>query len=746
MPSGFIMCRTGYGLAGVGWQHTLYCMRVSPRRCGGPGGRGWAGRNVVRVAAQETTRPPSGAALQEALRRALEAEAEEDRRGVAQEVSRSSMGVEDLRIVGRMYSEILWAVEISSEGGRSLRGLDRRKGSGVVFDCGRGKYLEGSLVDVEAGGGRGLRFLVAVRKEDSTVLSAYAAGSGNEGNAGDLGGIRGRGGLGVVVGAKLNSASLERQLKAVERLSSKMEGDRKGARVVRAIILGSAKASSLAGTAPEWMASPSAVEAARGALAQLQNLNPSQKAAIVKGLTQRMTLWQGPPGTGKTRTLLGLTYVLSMLLRAQRVQIGKVLAIAETNAAADNLLAGMDMLGISCVRVGPVSRVRSDLHHRCLDALAEQSPAGKRAAKMRDMSTSLAKEAKTLRDSGVLGSLTKAQGLEFESQRLWKQSSVEMAASLDAVMRDADVIVATCVSAGDGRLEEQQFRVVLVDEATQATQPSTLIALTRGTECVIMAGDDMQLPPTVVSNKAQQLGLGVSLFERMRAVGLQPELLDEQYRMHPDISSFSSRVFYDGRLRTSVSASARPPVQSLGVYREMRKDHENIKDTEGLQEDVGDHGPVTFIACSGRERRCRTGRQGHSYANESQVEMVLELIDLLIKNIERDNIKSCAVLTPYNGQLDLLRKAMEERGVERVAPGWLTLSTVDGFQGREADVVIFSTVRSNDEGKLGFVRDPRRMNVAITRAKRGLVVIGDDHTLAADPLWATWLAAHAPRK
>ncbi len=617
---------------------------------------------------RETVRPqpPSGAALQESLRRALEAEAEEDRRGVEQEVSRSSMGVEDLRIVGRMYSEMLWEVEVSTEGSRSLRGLDRRKGAGVVFVCGRGKYLEGSLVDVEEcldARGRGLRLSVAVRREDSTVLSAYA---GNGRKVYD--------GLGVVVGSKLNSASLERQLKAVERLSSKMEGERKGARVVRAVILGSSQASALAGTAPEWMSSPSAVEAARGALAQLQNLNPSQKAAIVKGLTQRMTLWQGPPGTGKTRTLLGLTYVLTTLLRAQRVQIGKILAIAETNAAADNLLAGMDLLGISCVRVGPVSRVRPELQHRCLDALAEQSPAGIKAAKMRDTSTSLAQEAKKLRDSGVLGSLTRAQGLEFESQRLWKQSSVELAASVDSVMRDADVIVATCVSAGDGRLEDQEFRVVLVDEATQATQPSTLIALTRGTECVIMAGDDMQLPPTVVSGKAQQLGLGVSLFERMRMVGIQPELLDEQYRMHPEISSFSSRMFYGGRVKTSVSAGARPLVRSLCL------DQTTWKDPNALEGGAGEHGPVTFIACPGRERRCRTGRQGHSYANESQVEMVLDLVNNLIENIERDNVKSCAVLTPYNGQLDLLRKGMAERDVERVAPGWLTLSTVDGFQ------------------------------------------------------------------
>ena len=366
-----------------------------------------------------------------------------------------------------------------------------------------------------------------------------------------------------------------------------------------------------------------------------------------------------------------------------------MLAVAETNAAADNLLAGMDVLGISCVRVGPVSRVRSDLQHRCLEALAEQHAIGKKAAKMRDVSTSLAQEAKQLRDNGVLGSLKRAQELEFESQRLWKQSSVELSAAADAVMRDADVIVATCVSAGDTRLEGQDFRVVLVDEATQATQPSTLIALTRGTECVIMAGDDMQLPPTVVSSKAQQLGLDVPLFSRLRMIGLQPELLNEQYRMHPGISEFPSRVFYGGRVRTSVSATSRPPIHALDAKHTTYDDGTDTKAENDRTEDA-DRGPVTFVECPGEERRHRTGQQGYSYANESQVKVAVELVERLIENIDADNIKSCAVLTPYNGQLDLLRKAMANQAAGLVASGWLTLSTVDGFQVRGMVQIDFS--------------------------------------------------------
>lgn len=660
------------------------------------------------------------------------AEAEEERRGMEREVLRSSVEVERLSIESRIFSEIVWTVEVRKHRNKALMFRGHKQGAGVVFVCGQGRYLEGSLVDVDDAADT-LR--VAVRNDDSSLLAKFATDAGKNT----------RTSLGVVVGAKLNSVGLERQLEAVDRLSSKMDNERKGARAVRAIILGSSKAAAVAEMAPEWMASPSAVESANRALGQLQNLNPSQKGAIVKALTRRLTLWQGPPGTGKTRTLLGLTYVLTSL-RKQRTQMGKILAVAETNAAADNLLAGMDRLGISCVRVGPVSKVRRDLQHRCLEALAEGSTAGRKAAKMRDVSTSLAQEAKTLRDSGILGSLTRAQELEFESQRLWKQSSVELAAAADSVMRDADVVVATCVSSGDVRLKDQEFRVVLVDEATQATQPSTLIALTRGTENVVMAGDDMQLPPTVISNKAQQLGLGLPMFTRMRFMGIQPELLNEQYRMHPDISAFPSRVFYSGMVKTSVSASARPEVRALRTF---RSDSTVGADRAGGEsEHHGDEDfavpPVTFLECQGPERRHSGGQQGRgqSYANPSQVEAVVGLVDRVIDGREEDNVKSCAVLTPYNGQLDLLRKAMSDRHAGLLETGWLTLSTVDGFQGREADCVILTTVRSNDEGKLGFVRDPRRMNVAITRAKRALVVVGDRSTLAFDPLWAAWLDAH----
>jgi superfamily I DNA and/or RNA helicase len=347
---------------------------------------------------------------------------------------------------------------------------------------------------------------------------------------------------------------------------------------------------------------------------------------------------------------------------------------------------------------------------------------------MRDLSTQLAKEAKEFRDKRVLGGLTRAQELDFESQRLWKLSSIELSSAMENVMRQADVVVATCISAGDSKLKDQDFRVVLIDEATQATQPSTLVALTRGAENVIMAGDDMQLPPTIVSSKAKQLGLDISLFARMRHLGIEPELLNEQYRMHPCISEFPSNVFYNGKVATGVSAAARPPVYGIVDY---------IAGSKSAMMEF----PVLFVDCKGPEGKgLSRGSHGQSYKNIEQADVAMELVRVIVENLgASESANSCAILTPYNGQLDLLRNSMSADCSALASDGWLTLSTVDGFQGREADVVILTTVRSNEDGKLGFVRDPRRMNVAITRAKRCLVVIGNRRTLAQDALWSHWL-------
>eukprot|EP00889_Picochlorum_renovo_P002754 jgi/Picre1/29784/NNA_005166.t1 len=604
------------------------------------------------------TNAQSDASRYERLEKALLVEAEEEKKALEAALLRrrghdgtSHVVVLDVGVSpqGRLYSDLLWKVynnrpcDDLSEGGRQS-GPPLKDGS-VVFLCKNDKQI------------KSLEFLSA---EDSIALSSWSCDAHVRID------MVSQGGKGV---------GLDRQLQAVRNLSHRLEGERKGARAFRAIILGSSKAEMLASQPPEWMASPGAVKVAKKALQELKNLNPSQKRAIVGALSRSMTLWQGPPGTGKTRTLLGLSYVLSCLARhspRQKSKIGKVLAVAETNAAADNLVDGMSLLGLNVVRVGPASRVRPELRHLCWEAKAEQSHAGRSVARMRDMSTEMSIEAKSLRDSGVVGSLTQAQELEQRAQQLWKRAQVEMISAMDATMLKCDIVVSTCISAGDARLQEHQFRMVIIDEATQATEPSTLIPLTRGTECVVMAGDHAQLPPTIISKDAEKLGLNISLFARMQRIGLKSFLLDTQYRMHPSISEFPSMEFYGGNVSTGIHPRLRPVVEGIEIHKDMRYPH------------------VQFIESQGSERR-----NDKSFSNSSQCDIAINLVKSIVQD---ETVKNCVILTPYNAHLSLVADQAAISCQHLVDSGWLMMSSVDGFQGREADVVIFCTVRCNPKG------------------------------------------------
>lgn len=656
----------------------------------------------------------NGKGLQERLEKALLVEAEEEKKALEAVLSRrrgsdgSCTVVMDVDVSpqGRLYSDLVWRVCRDSTGpGPALVESGRLKDGSVVYLCKNNggvndrvslsESVEASIVEVKSS----REVLVAVSAEDSRALSAWS-------------GCRidmvSQGGKGV---------GSDRQLQAVKNLSHRLEGGRRGARAFRAIILGSSKAEMLASQPPEWMVSPGAVEVAKKALKELKNLNPSQKRAIVGALSRSMTLWQGPPGTGKTRTLLGLSYVLSCLARhspRQKSKIGKILAVAETNAAADNLVDGMSLLGLNVVRVGPAARVRPELRHLCWEAKAEQSRMGRNISRMRDMSADMSIEAKSLRDSGMVGSLTRAQELEQRAQQLWKRAQVEMISAMDATMLECDIVVSTCISSGDARLQEHEFRMVIIDEATQATEPSTLIPLTRGTECVVMAGDHAQLPPTVISRDAEKLGLNISLFARMQRLGLKSFLLDTQYRMHPAISEFPSMEFYGGNVSTGIQPRMRPVVRGIDLREDMR------------------YGHVQFIESHGTERR----GDRSSFSNSSQCDIAIDLVKTIAQD---DTVKNCVILTPYNAHLRLVAEQAAKSCQHLVDSGWLMMSSVDGFQGREADVVIFCTVRSNQKGSIGFLKDARRMNVAITRARRGLVVIGSRETLSADPLWRRWI-------
>ncbi|KAL6747418.1 AAA domain-containing protein [Haematococcus lacustris] len=332
--------------------------------------------------------------------------------------------------------------------------------------------------------------------------------------------------------------------------------------------------------------------------------------------------------------------------------------------------------------------------------------------------------------------------------------------------------------AGDSMLTDRVFKAVVLDEATQggsggggyqggqmgpaggrggqglhATEPATLIPLVRGAQCVVMAGDPRQLPPTVChSSRALALRLDVTLFDRVSASGVAPLLLDTQYRMHPAIAAFASQHFYQGRLRDGVEAADKPaaagfpwpagPTAPLAWL--------EVRGREETAQLLGARGPAAEVQDAeeggnggpgqvGQQQRAGKGTGaagGGSYQNLAEAEAAIQVLQRVLAG---GDVSSVALLTPYRGQVRALEAGL--RGLQAAWPQLaaaceagrleLSVSSVDGFQGREADVVILSTVRCNRASRVGFVADPRRLNVAITRPRRGLVVVGCSHTLAA---------------
>ena len=482
-------------------------------------------------------------------------------------------------------------------------------------------------------------------------------------------------------------------------------------------------------------------------------LNPSQAAAVKRAFGRTLSVWQGPPGTGKTRTLMSFIEGAVELARAQGVTGGSkktgpiVLACAASNVAVDNILDGLvrerdtddaqglkgqrAKEGLKVVRLGSPAKVQPWLESHTLGALAAKTPIGKKAASLREQARG---------DYSPRGAAARRQA-----------AGMERVAS-EQVLRDADVVCCTCVGAGDELLEGFTFRIACVDEATQAPEPVALIPLTKAVAGVLV-GDQMQLPPTVTSRKAESCGLGVSLFERLERLGLVPDLLDRQYRMHPALAEWPSKAFYGGRVSSNPTPVDRPPALGLPWPSKTTGQYGRI--------------PMAFVEIDGQERRAPDGL---SILNEAEARAAVAVVETLLAASPRDTLVDgmlsvrspgdIGVIAPYAAQVRRLRElwASSPAYINSAAdfsatsdkPGWdvdaearaereLEVHSVDGFQGREKEVIVLCTVRANSGGSLGFVADDRRLNVAVTRAKRGLVVLGNRATLSSDKTWREWI-------
>lgn len=456
-------------------------------------------------------------------------------------------------------------------------------------------------------------------------------------------------------------------------------------------------------------------------------LDDRQRAAVDAALRSGdIALIHGPPGTGKTRTLVEVV--------RQRVARGeRVLCAAPSNTAVDNLGHRLASLvgparerasgGLRAVRLGHPARVAPALMALTLDAQVDADGATRLAREWHDRARALRKSA-----AGRAGA--EARALWQEARALDRDAAREIANAERAILARADVVLATCVGCDHPLLGDTTFDCVIVDEATQAPDPLLLIPLARA-KVAVLAGDPHQLGPVVIGGPGLEATLGSTVFERL---ALDSDgtggavLLEQQHRMHEQIMTFPSRSMYQGRLRPSPAVRA------------------HVLEDLGVAPDPLRPGPLWLIDTAGKawlEQRAELDAGGSaenmaafqvdpSTFNPGNAERVAaEARRLLSRGLAPGDV---AIIAAYAAQARRLRELLRE---ERAAG--LEIGTVDGFQGREKEAVIVDLVRSNEHGEIGFLANTRRMNVALTRARRFLLVIADSATLGEHPYYAQFL-------
>ena len=428
----------------------------------------------------------------------------------------------------------------------------------------------------------------------------------------------------------------------------------------------------------------------------LGTLDDSQTEAVDHCLRAKdVAIIHGPPGTGKTTTVVEL--IRQAIRRGE-----KVLACAPSNLAVDNLLERLLAGGEKAIRIGHPARVLETLRAHTLDEIVENHADYKLARDWTKEAWNLRKQAgKYLRTAPPPGT---RRDLREEAKKLLSDARELEARLVDFLLDSATVVCATLTGVNEDLLGNRQFDLVVIDEAAQATEPPCWIPILRGGR-VVLAGDHCQLPPTVVSPEAARQGYNVSLMERlMKQSGDQiSRRLTMQYRMHQEIMEFSSMEFYAGSLQAAESVNGHL-----------------LHDLEHVAPGLLTERAVRFYDTAGSECVEQEESEGSSRENPGEAKHVARQVkQLLATGLRPEEI---GVITPYGAQARLLRELIEERKVE--------VDTVDGFQGREKEAILISLVRSNTTGELGFLTDTRRMNVALTRARRKLIVFGDSSTLA----------------
>ena len=440
-------------------------------------------------------------------------------------------------------------------------------------------------------------------------------------------------------------------------------------------------------------------------------LNPTQEEAVNMVLRAKdVAIVHGPPGTGKTTTLVEA-------IRETLMRENQVLVCAQSNMAVDWISEKLVDRGINVLRIGTPTKVNDKMLSFTYERRFEAHPDYPQLWALR----------KAIRD--LRGARSRGQGArEKFHQKLesLKSRATELEIRINSeLFGDARVIASTLVGSSSRLLDGQKFGTLFIDEAAQALEAACWIPMRRVSR-VILAGDHCQLPPTVKSIAALKAGLGKTLMERI--VEMHPEavtLLRIQYRMNDDIMRFSSNYFYEGKVESA------PEVK----YR-------SILDLDTPMEWISPENPENQESSDIPEKLAyREQFVGESFGriNKAEAELTLDTLQHYFERIGKQRLLderiNVGIISPYRAQVQYLRRLLMKREYFKPFRRFISVNTVDGFQGQERDIIVISMVRSNDDGQIGFLRDLRRMNVAITRARMKLIILGDKDTMTRHPFY-----------
>lgn len=440
-------------------------------------------------------------------------------------------------------------------------------------------------------------------------------------------------------------------------------------------------------------------------------LNPSQQLAVEKIVAaNELAVVHGPPGTGKTTTLV-------QAIKALWAQSNKqILVVAPSNTAVDLLSEKLAGEGMNVLRIGNPARVSDRLTALTLDSKMADHSMTKEIKKLKKQASEFKNMAHKYKRSFGKAERDQRKALFDEAHRIMRDVDKTEQYIIDDVVAKAQVITATLVGANHYTVRKLKFGTVVIDEAGQALEPACWIPILKSQK-VILAGDHCQLPPTIKSAEAARNGLSTTLLEK--CAGLHPEavvLLNEQYRMNENIMGFSSKIFYNGELKANDS------VANQLLFK-------------------GD-APLNFIDTAGAGFDEKL--EGTSSTNPEEAAFLLKHLDHLLGQLDThyttDNFPTVAVISPYKEQIRILKEQLPDFPLLLLHQDKITVNTIDSFQGQERDIVYISMVRSNTDGQIGFLSDIRRMNVAMTRARKKLVVIGDSSTLSQLPFYADFIS------